>query len=110
MAEGTCKICQKPARTQRSVYCSAECFRQSERNYSSKQRKLYSSARRRAYELVYVAVNTGELTRQPCEVCGKTYVEAHHDDYTNPLGVRWLCRSHHKQHHIKFGPGLNAYA
>jgi hypothetical protein len=23
--------------------------------------------------------------------------------------VRWLCRHHHKQHHLRFGPGKNAF-
>lgn len=45
------------------------------------------------------AVLRGKLTRQPCEVCGATPVEAHHDDYSQPLNVRWLCPSHHRQHH-----------
>nr|DAD85891.1 MAG TPA: hypothetical protein [Siphoviridae sp. ctGdK3] len=26
-------------------------------------------------------------------------LEAHHDDYSKPLQVRWLCRRHHKQLH-----------
>lgn len=37
--------------------------------------------------------------KQPCEVCGAEKSEAHHDDYTKPLSVRWLCRSHHRLHH-----------
>ncbi len=36
------------------------------------------------------------LEPQPCEVCGSTVrVVAHHDDYSKPLEIRWLCRSHH---------------
>lgn len=33
-------------------------------------------------------------------------VEAHHDDYSKPLGVRWLCRDDHKAWHDAKGPGL----
>lgn len=45
------------------------------------------------------ALSSGELVRQPCEICGEK-ADAHHDDYNKPLDVRWLCRSHHKQHHL----------
>jgi hypothetical protein len=43
------------------------------------------------------AVAKGQLVRQPCEVCGESKVDAHHDDYAKPLAVRWLCRRHHAQ-------------
>lgn len=46
-------------------------------------------------------IEMGRMVRQPCEVCGADYVEAHHDDYGQPLAVRWLCRAHHRQHHAK---------
>lgn len=39
------------------------------------------------------------IQRQPCEVCGKKTAEAHHDDYSNPLVVRWLCFEHHREWH-----------
>ena len=45
-------------------------------------------------------IRSGKLIRQPCEVCGTNEkVEAHHDDYTKPLEVRWLCKKHHAEHH-----------
>lgn len=47
------------------------------------------------------AIAAGRLGKQPCEVCGNPIVDAHHDDYSNPLGVRWLCRQHHAEHHAK---------
>jgi hypothetical protein len=52
--------------------------------------------RRNAAVAVGNAVRDGRLMKQPCEVCGATKVEAHHDDYTKPLEVRWLCNPHHK--------------
>lgn len=46
------------------------------------------------------AIRNGILVRQSCEVCGTSEkVEAHHDDYNKPLEVRWLCRTHHDEHH-----------
>jgi hypothetical protein len=46
------------------------------------------------------AVQVGKLARRPCEICGSTErVEKHHDDYTKPLNVRWLCKQHHMELH-----------
>ena len=45
------------------------------------------------------AVQLGVLAKQPCEVCGVKKVQAHHDDYSKPLDVRWLCLTHHAAHH-----------
>jgi hypothetical protein len=45
-------------------------------------------------------IKKGLLVKQPCEVCGVIErVEAHHDDYTKPMDVRWFCGQHHKDHH-----------
>lgn len=52
-----------------------------------------------ARDRVHRAVRSGRLQRQPCEVCGSEEVEAHHDDYSQPLAVRWLCREHHRMQH-----------
>lgn len=61
-----------------------------------------------AHDAVKRAVASGELLRQPCEVCGsETRVAAHHDDYLEPLAVRWLCFAHHVAWHREHGPGRN---
>lgn len=52
-----------------------------------------------AHHAVQQEIRIGRLTRQPCEVCGAERVDAHHDDYSKPLDVRWLCRGHHLKHH-----------
>jgi len=49
----------------------------------------------RAHLTVQRALKSGELTRKGCEVCGSFQTDAHHDDYGDPLKVRWLCRQHH---------------
>ncbi len=58
--------------------------------------------RAQARHAVANAVRDGRLLRKPCEVCGCEKSEAHHDDYSRPLDVRWLCRVHHRMHHGRY--------
>jgi len=46
------------------------------------------------------AVRNGAIQRQPCEACGQGNAEGHHDDYSRPLEVRWLCRPCHNAIHL----------
>lgn len=48
---------------------------------------------------VKAAIRSGRMTRRPCERCGAAKAQAHHDDYSKPLAVRWLCRKHHNEVH-----------
>jgi uncharacterized protein YdaU (DUF1376 family) len=50
------------------------------------------------------ALARGDLVKQPCELCGAPTVEMHHDDYSKPLEVRWLCRPHHNDFHNRIVP------
>lgn len=49
--------------------------------------------------LVDNAVRRGKLVKLPCQVCGDPKSEGHHEDYSKPLDVVWLCRIHHKELH-----------
>ena len=46
------------------------------------------------------AIKNGKLTPQPCAVCGKDKTQGHHEDYSKPLDVVWLCIRHHQDRHI----------
>jgi DNA-directed RNA polymerase subunit RPC12/RpoP len=85
----TCTDCLKEFQTTRSRY--VRCYACGTARY-----RAFNPARAQ----VTSAIRAGRLVRQPCEVCGAVKVDAHHDDYSRPLDVRWLCRAHHRQHHI----------
>ena len=48
-----------------------------------------------AHSKVYRALQNKTLKKGKCEKCGAKKVVAHHDDYTKPLVVRWLCQPCH---------------
>jgi len=106
---GKCKECTRAA--------VSENYRKNIDHYAAYERERFKRPERRAAIRGYLktrpvekrkaayltsnAIRDGRLIKQPCEVCGETLVEAHHDDYSKPLDVRWLCRPHHLEHHGK---------
>lgn len=51
------------------------------------------------------AVRSGALKRKPCEKCGAKKTHAHHENYSKPLEVHWLCPRHHEQRHTQIAFG-----
>ena len=49
------------------------------------------------------ALRDGLLEKFPCVTCGETKSEGHHEDYTRPLEVVWMCRSCHCAYHAEKG-------
>ncbi len=48
------------------------------------------------------------VPKKPCGVCGHEKVQAHHEDYSKPLDVNWLCKKHHVEaHYPKTTPNNN---
>jgi hypothetical protein len=45
-------------------------------------------------------VMMGRIKKLPCEVCGNEKSEGHHEDYSKPLEVSWLCSQHHRNKHF----------
>lgn len=48
------------------------------------------------------AIRDGVIARRPCEVCGNSKAQGHHEDYSpgKELDVQWLCPRHHSDRHI----------
>lgn len=69
--------------------------------YSREHRERWPE-RYAARRAVVDALESGRMVKGPCERCGTdTRIEGHHDDYSKPLSVRWLCRAHHLEVHAE---------
>ncbi len=109
---GKCKSCTKAEarlnyRRNRDRYVVYEVERNKLPDRKAKRQKSQQARRDRAPEkyrartAVGNALRDGRLQRQPCERCGAK-AQAHHEDYSKPLQVRWLCRLHHDMTHNTF--------
>lgn len=61
------------------------------------------SAKKDAHRIVQTSLRNGVIYKPShCQDCrsGKR-LDAHHDNYDNPLDIRWLCRSCHLKWHAK---------
>lgn len=43
------------------------------------------------------AVRSGKMVKQSCFYCDDPKTQMHHDDYSKPLDVRWVCLKCHKE-------------
>jgi hypothetical protein len=83
-----------------STYQCVDCYRK----YRDKQRQN-PEFRERTFKVdvrlfTRNCIKSGVLIKEPCKVCGTNEnIEAHHDDYSKPLDIIWLCRHHHRELH-----------
>ena len=94
----TCPKCNASHRRSHA-YC-AECHAENMRTWRkthplTEERKRKDSAR--SYANVYL--KRGKLQRGPCVDCGDDEAQMHHEDYSKPLEVIWLCRDCHPYRH-----------
>lgn len=99
-----CKVCSREIRKatcydENGKYKysrTPEARREMRRRYKKENAEKY-----KARKVIGDLVRHGRIKRQPCELCGKPNAEAHHEDYSKPRDVKWLCRKHHMEHHQK---------
>lgn len=87
----------------RKAYSQTERGKEAHRRASRKSAKL-SPIKKQARTAVGNAIRDGRLSKSPCEICRNPIAHAHHDDYSKPLEVRWLCTTHHAQWHKENDP------
>ena len=58
----------------------------------------------RSYAGVYL--RRGKITRSACVECGSEKSQMHHDDYSKPTEVTWLCRPCHMKFHASDSTGI----
>lgn len=109
--DSSCKECRKLVVRQyrdENVDKVREYDRERGKLAHRKERCIVNTRKRRrdpdgymvAHNAVARALNSGKIERMPCCMCGTTEkVHAHHDDYTKPLEIMWLCVVHHKSRH-----------
>lgn len=97
----TCRLCAaERAREYRKGRAAYSNWTAEAKQLASDRYKRWTAAnpeRRYAHRQLAQAVRRGKIKKGTCERCGETNVHGHHDDYTKPLEVRWLCPRHHAQ-------------
>lgn len=68
---------------------------------ANKAYRKRSPTKAKAHTVASNALRDGKLIRaEACEKCGSSEkIEGHHDDYSKPLDVKWLCEQCHKEWH-----------
>ena len=101
-----CKDCDRLYRQSDKGKEVEKKFRQSKKGRvvqrrSSKVQQLLHPERRKARRAVSHAIRDGKLKRSlTCESCKeKKFVHGHHEDYSKPLDITWLCRGCHQKSH-----------
>lgn len=64
----------------------------------AKHRKMYPQ-KVQAGNLLQYAIRSGKIIRGACVVCGEPNAHGHHEDYSKPLDVIWMCPAHHTELH-----------
>jgi predicted nucleic acid-binding Zn ribbon protein len=109
-----CIACGNPLHHKSEQYCSKKCATKMEsegignvpaflskwklrkyKEFKDPLLVLRNRTRRKTKDLL----KKGIIQKQTCVVCGKHDVIAHHEDYSRPNDVIWICEKHHAKYH-----------
>lgn len=99
--KNTCSGCGKEVEESRKGQrycksCHAANMRSKRPIHSALKPEARLKANCRAYANTYIRRDV--IKKQPCEICGEM-AQMHHEDYSKPLEIIWLCRKHHLELH-----------
>ena len=92
-----CRFCYRLI-AKNSYYRHLENNRKMKVISNKKALKLYPE-KVNARKLLRYAIRLGLLKQRPCAICGSVKSQGHHEDYSKPLEVIWLCQLHHSEKH-----------
>lgn len=100
-----CTQCETPHLSRNSWCrgCRAKAMRAHRRRHPMTEEQRRKD-RARSYANTYL--RRGKLQRQPCAKCGSQESQMHHEDYSKPLEVKWLCRHCHLLGHMRADRGM----
>lgn len=106
----TCRICASKSGRAYYVNNTEKVLQNSKNVYQAGKERILQRTqdyaednpeKRKAKSMIRHALNMGRIIRPDnCSSCSTACIpDGHHDDYSKPLVVRWLCRSCHVNHH-----------
>lgn len=104
MTKTTCSKCESQLTPNRIAakqkYCNP-CHAENMRLNRPKHSELPELARKKANARSYANVykRHGRIEEKPCIECGADKAEMHHEDYSKPTEVIFLCRPCHLNEH-----------
>lgn len=118
-----CKVCEREYSRAKYRRKRDQILRKQRERYRAKRDKInarlsnrrydpVSAEKQRAREAVHWAVRSGRLDKpDACADCKERLsphlIQAHHEDYSKPLEVHWLCSSCHGKRHRSADPQAN---
>jgi hypothetical protein len=104
-AEGRPVICPLwPLEKRRAYYAKPEVRARRRAWFKARMADPVEYMKLLARKRVRSRVRRGTLVPGPCAQCGSTeQIHAHHEDYSRPLDVAWLCMPCHKAVHKRRG-------
>ena len=108
LRQSYCKLCYKKYDNYRYNFKREIRLRQLKESYERNKHKWAEKTRKsrelypekwKARQTLRNAIASGKVIKYPCQTCGDIKSHGHHEDYSKPLEVLWLCAKHHMEKH-----------